>query len=358
VHCDADIYCINYELLPWLVTYALPKRWKWDIIIVDESTRLKSFRRSQGSKRAKALAKHCYKAKRLIELTGTPMPNGLKDLWGQVWFIDYGARLGNTFTAFTNRWFYFKDRYSFSPIPFPHSQKEITERISDVCLSIRAKDWLPIKDPIVVDVPVTMPKAAMDKYLQMEKLLYLELEKGDVDAKNEGSKLVKCMQIANGAIYIEGDYQYEEIHQAKFYGLDSIINESGGCPLLLCYNFRSDFLRLKRKYSYAWDINDKGAIEAWNKGDVPLLLVHPASAGHGLNLQHGGNRVVFFGHSWDLELYLQVVERIGPTRQFQSGYDRPVYIYNIRTVDTVDSRVIKSRTDKRSAQDILREALR
>lgn len=351
----AIIHTINYENLPWLMEQ---NYFPWNTIVADESTRLKSFRLGgKKGRRAKALAKIAFsKVHRFIQLTGTPSPNGLADLWGQLWFLDRGERLGRTHTAFKQRWFYYEHRYAQKLSVHPFSQNQITERVSDICLSIRAKDWFDLRDPIIVDVPAVLPEKAMRLYKQMEREMYIELL--DVEAFNAAAKTMKCLQLANGAIYTDDIGSWEPIHDAKLDALESVIEEAAGMPVLVAYHFKTDLIRLKKRFPQGEELKDGKTIEKWNKGRIPILFAHPASAGHGLNLQDGGNIVVMFGHWWDLEQYQQIIERIGPTRQLQAGYDRPVYIYNIRAVDTIDSRVIQSRADKRTVQELLLEAVK
>jgi SNF2 family DNA or RNA helicase len=199
----------------------------------------------------------------------------------------------------------------------------------------------------------------MTTYKQMEKMMYLEIQGAEVEAFNAASKSLKCLQIANGAIYVDDDRNWAPVHDAKLDALESIISEAGGMPVLVAYHFRSDLARLKKRFPQGKELGQLPAtLSDWNNGDIPVLFAHPASAGHGLNLQHGGNILVFFGHWWDLEYYQQILERIGPVRQLQSGYKRPVYIYNIRARNTIDDLVIQSRNDKRKVQDILLEAAR
>jgi SNF2 family DNA or RNA helicase len=368
----ADIHTMNYENLPWLLEQVRGS-WPWTTVVSDESTRLKSFRLTGGKKakdekavyvpktrvsRARTLAKVAYsRIERFIELTGTPSPNGLLDLWGQLWFLDRGERLGRTFEAFKQRWFYYEHPNARKPTPTEYGKKEIMDRVKDICLSLRAQDYFDIKDPILVDVPVELPAPALKLYKQMEREMFLELKGKEVEAFNAAAKSMKCLQLANGAIYTDELKNWEPVHEAKLEALESIIEEAAGMPVLVAYHFNTDLARLKKRFPYGKELDKKGKIiDDWNAGKVPLLFLHPASAGHGLNLQDGGNIVAIFGHWWDLEQYQQVIERIGPMRQFQAGHDRPVYVYNIRAVDTIDDLVIQSRTDKRGVQDLLLEA--
>lgn len=357
---DADVYTINYENLPWLVE-TLGGEWPFVMVIADESTRLKSFRLRGGSKRAGALAKVAHaKTKRFVNLTGTPAPNGLIDLWGQCWFIDKGQRLGRTFNAFTSRWFnQIKLGNFFKLTPFPHAQKEIQTAISGITLSIDARDWFDIKEPIPVPVPVKLPPKAMKLYRQMERDMFFELEGVEVEAFNAASKTIKCLQMASGAVYGEDGKTWEAIHDEKIKALESIIEESGGAPVLVAYHWKHDRDRIRAAFPSAKVLSaDPQILRDWNAGKIPILLAHPASCGHGLNLQHGGNILVFFSFWWDLEQHQQIIERIGPTRQAQSGYDRPVFIYYITAENTVDALCVERLTTKASVQDVLFKAMK
>lgn len=364
LNTDADIFTINYENIPWLVEY-YKDAWPFTTIIADESTRLKSFRLRQGSKRAQALAKVAHtKVKRFIELTGTPSPNGLQDLWGQTWFLDKGARLGYSFNAFSQRWFKTiqvgSDRFAIKLEPLPFAQKQITAALKDICISLDPKDYFDLRDPIQHVVEVELPAKAKDLYKKMEKEMYIELTSGAIEAFDAGSKTMKCLQLASGAIYTdEKNTQWQEVHDAKLQALESIIEEAAGMPVLVAYHFKSDLARLKKAFTKGCELDkNPQTIKNWNAGKIPVLFAHPASAGHGLNLQDGGNIIVFFSHWWDLEQFQQIIERIGSVRQSQAGHDRPVFIYYIIARDTIDAVVMKRRESKQSAQDLLIEDMK
>jgi SNF2 family DNA or RNA helicase len=366
---DASVYTTNYENIPWLVEH-FGKRWPFKTVIADESTRLKGFRTRQGTKRARALGKVAHtNIKRFNILTGTPAPNGLQDLWGQVWFLDAGQRLGRTYTGFRDRWFT-TGRDGFSLTPLPHAQEEIQEAIRDICLTIDAKDWFDLKEPIVNNIYVDLPVKARRLYDEMEKEFFIRLESGhEIEAFNVAARTQKLLQIANGACYVdplaEDDHdprskEWKEIHDVKIQALDEIIEEAAGAPVLVAYHFKSDLARLRKAFPQSRFLDDDPATQRdWNAGRIPILLAHPQSAGHGLNLQDGGNTLVFFAHNWNLEDRLQILERIGPVRQLQAGYEgRDVFIHNIIARDTVDELVMARVETKREVQDILLEALR
>jgi SNF2 family DNA or RNA helicase len=360
----AHVYTINYENLPWLVEY-LGSNWKFSKVVADESTKLKGFRVSQGSKRAKALGKVAHKyVERFIELTGTPAPNGLKDLWGQTWFLDRGQRLGTSFNAFTSRWFRSiqvgADRNAIQLVPYDHSQSEIQGKLKDICISLEAKDHFDIDEPIVNVIEIELKGKARTVYDEMENEMFIELsESVEVEAFNAASKTMKCLQIASGALYTDENGAWETIHDLKIQALESIIEEAAGMPVLVSYHWKSDLERLLKAFPQGkqLDKNPK-TISDWNKGKIPVMFAHPQSAGHGLNLQDGGNILVFFSHWWNLEEFQQIIERIGPTRQAQAGHDRPVFIHHIVAKDTMDSVVMQRRDSKREVQDLLMEAMK
>lgn len=355
----ADVYTTNYEQIPWLVEH-LGSRWPFRKVVCDESTKLKGFRLRQGTQRAKALARIAHKhAARWINLTGTPAPNGLADLWGQTWFLDQGQRLGRTFDSFTQRWF--RPHHSgYGVEPLDHAQGEIEGKLRDICLSLDAADYFDLAEPIVNVIRVELPAKARALYRDMEREMFMQLAGHEVEAFNAASRTIKCLQIANGAAYVDDSAtEWVEVHDAKLQALDSILGEAGGAPVLVAYHFKSDLARLLRAFPKGRALDkDPQTVRDWNAGKIPVLFAHPASAGHGLNLQDGGNILVFFGHWWNLEEFQQIVERIGPTRQAQAGHNRPVFIHHIVAADTVDDLVMARRESKREVQDLLLEALK
>jgi SNF2 family DNA or RNA helicase len=293
-------------------------------------------------------------------LTGTPAPNGLKDLWGQLWYLDQGQRLGQSFTAFKERWFQRSwDGHSIEQLPF--AQKQIQERIADICLTVDPRDWIDITDPIETDVVVELPDKVMDQYREMERKMFLELEHElgthEIEAVNAAARTNKCLQIAAGFVYHESGDGFTELHDAKLQALDSIREEAGGMPLLISFSYRQELAMLKRHFPQLRHI-DEVSEKDWNAGRVPMMAAHPASAGHGLNLQDGSNILVDFSSGWDLEYDQQIIERIGPMRQWQSGHDRPVFRYRIMAHRTVDYLVKERRESKRSVQQILLAAMK
>jgi SNF2 family DNA or RNA helicase len=354
---NKSVYTMNYDNIPWLMNAF--KEWPFGTVVADESTRLKNFRLRQGGKRTQFLAKIAHKHTcRWVNLTGTPAPNGLADLWGQTWFIDGGHRLGRSFTAFRERWFTQSfDGFSIEPREF--ASEQIQELLKDACLTIDAKDWFDLKQPIVNNVYVDLPSKAMRLYKDMEKQMFAEIDGSEVEAFNAAAKTMKCLQLANGAAYVDDKGSWKETHDAKIQALESIIEEAAGAPVLVAYHFKSDLARLLRAFPKGRTLDsDPKTISEWNTGRISILFAHPASAGHGLNLQDGGNIIVFFGHWWDLEQYQQIIERIGPVRQAQAGHERPVFIHHILARGTVDEIVMQRRESKREVQDLLMGAMK
>lgn len=365
---DASVYTTNYENIAWLVEY-LGDRWPFRRVIADESTKLKSFRIKQGGVRAQALGKVAYgKIKFFDELTGTPAPNGLLDLWGQMWFIDRGERLGRTFESYKERWFRPEPGGYGGWIPLPHAQEEIEHRLRDLCLTVDAKDYFDLEKPIVKNLYFDLPVRVRKLYRDMEKELFMQFEGNEVTAFNAGAKSQKLLQIASGAVYIDhdadSDYhprskEWKEVHDVKIQILEDIIEEAAGMPVLVAYHFKSDLSRLQSAFTKGRVLDSNpSTIQQWNKGLIPVLFAHPASAGHGLNLQDGGNILVYFSHDWNLENRQQILERIGPMRQLQSGYKRNVFVYNIVARDTLDEAVIERTDEKASVQDAFLAAMK
>jgi SNF2 family DNA or RNA helicase len=350
----ADVYTINYENIPWLVE-AWGDKWPYRIVIADESTKLKSFRLKQGAKRAQALASVAKKVERWVNLTGTPANNGLKDLWGQMWFVDFGARLGHSYRAFTDRWFTI-NQYTRDVSPRPGAEKEIYAAIADVTMALRTEDWLDIKKPVERQIRVDLPKEARAVYDMMAEEFFAELESDvEINAMNAAVKSMKLVQIASGIVY-DGDGKTHEIHDAKLDALEELIDELNGEPVLVGYHFKGDLERLTKRFPKSRVLRSDKDVDDWNKGLIPILFAHPASAGHGLNLQDGGRIVVFYTNTWDLELRLQLIERIGPARQAQAGHARAVTIYDIVANNTIDEQVMDRNMNKMSVQDALMAA--
>lgn len=374
---EAEVYTVNFENLEWLIKKWGP-HWPYGMIVIDESTKLKSLRanirkneqgnswvQGQGGVRAKELLKATFthKTPRIVELTGTPSPNGLQDLWGQIFFLDHGCRLGRVFDAFRTRWFRPKfDGFGFEPLP--GAQAMIESQLKDIVISLKTEDWFDLDKPIERNIWITLPPAAMKQYKEMERALFTEIQGHKIEAFNAGARTQKCLQMAAGAAYTgnasdPGERKWAEAHSAKLDALEEIIEENNGMPILVAYNFKSDLARLMKRFPKGRHLDQKSqTIADWNAGNIPLLFTHPASAGHGLNLQHGSNILVYFSLDWNFEHHAQIAERIGPVRQAQSGYKRNVYIYKILAKGTIDEDVLDVLSTKGSIQDALMNGMR
>lgn len=348
----ADIHTINFENWIWL-TDQVGKSFPWDWVVCDESTRLK---KPSGKRFRRAKKVHSV-PERWTNLTGTPASNGLLDLWAQSYLLDSGKRLGKTYTGYQRRWFE-SDYMGYSWTPRKGADAEIHDALRDITLSIRSEDHLDLREPQHITVPVQLPTKAAKQYQTMLKEMVAEVESGEVEAMSAAAVTMKTRQIASGALYVEGG-GYEELHKAKIDALQSVIEESAGEPVLVAYHFRSSAERIAKAIGGARMLdNNPQTVSDWNEGKIPLLLLHPASAGHGLSLQHGGRRIVFFDTDWDLELHQQVIERIGPTRQRQSGFNRVVYIYHLAAEGTIDLDVIDRLRGKATVQEALQNAMK
>lgn len=349
---DADIYCINRENIPWLVKY-YGARWPFDGVVLDE---LSSFK-NPSSKRFKAMRKVRPLIKRIVGLTGTPSPNGLIDLWAQIYLLDQGERLGRTLTEYRNRYFNPGRRNGYVVydwVPKPGAEDEIYNKISDICVSMKACDYIKLPERVDVVHTVKLDDAARAAYAEMEKEAVLELgPDAVVDAGTAAVVSNKLLQIANGAVYDE-DGRVHPIHHAKLDALEDIIEAINGRPVLVFYSFRHDLERIMRRFPLAKKLEGAAEIDAWNHGEIPILLAHPAGAGHGLNLQAGGNHIVWFGLPWSLELYQQANARIH--RQGVKG--ERVTITHLVAEGTIDEDVMRVLARRATRQDALLEAVK
>ena len=349
---DADIYCINRENIPWLVKY-YGARWPFEGVVLDE---LSSFKNA-SSKRFKAMRKVRPLIKRIVGLTGTPSPNGLIDLWAQIYLLDQGERLGRTLTEYRNRYFNPGRRNGYVVydwVPKPGAEDEIYSKISDICVSMKACDYIKLPERVDVVHTVKLDDAARAAYAEMEKEAVLELDPDAVvDAGTAAVVSNKLLQIANGAVYDE-DGRVHPIHHAKLDALEDVIEAINGRPVLVFYSFRHDLERIMRRFPQAKKLEGAAEIDAWNRGEVPILLAHPAGAGHGLNLQAGGNHIVWFGLPWSLELYQQANARIH--RQGVKG--ERVTITHLVAEGTIDEDVMRVLARRATRQDALLEAVK
>lgn len=374
----ADIYTINPANLQWLDAQGY---WPFKTVVCDESTLIKNhrvhFQKTRtgktamyvtGAKGPRALVKHAKDVKRWINLTGTPTPNGLEDLWGQQWPIDFGAALGPTHSFFMQT--YFRPAWGSSEEHrkmelLPGAKDRILDRIAPTSLVVDAYDWFDISRPIVNDMMVRLPAGAMAAYRKMHADSVLELadmlDGGvEVTAVNAGSMVMKCRQIASGHIRDDAGV-WHTVHDAKLDALDELRESLNGQPLLVAYWFKADAAAIQARFKDAVllpnNSSQKEVTSKWNNGKVKMLLVHPQSAGHGLNLQHGGNHLCFYTVDWNAEYYEQVIERIGPTRQAQGGYNRPTFVHRLIADNTWEKLVAAAVEGKITFSNAVKAAL-
>lgn len=359
---NAMIYVVNRENVKWLVEYYEKNglRWDFDCIVIDE---LSSFKNHQ-SQRFKWLRKIRPFVKRWIGLTGTPTSNGLMDLWAEIGILDGGERLGRFIGRFRDA--YFKPGSMnpstgvvFSYIPRPGAEEQIYERISDMTISMKALDYLDMPECVYVNHEVEMSEPERKLYYQLKKDLIIPLEDGDIDAANAASLSNKLLQMSNGAVYDENQ-EARHIHSRKLDMLEDLIEAANGQPVLVAYWFKHDKTRIlthlaKAGYSGAdvRDLKSSDDIKDWNAGKIPIALIHPASAGHGLNIQEGGHILIWFGLTWSLELYQQTNARL-----WRQGQKSTVTIHHIVTKNTVDEDVLSALASKDVTQEKLIAAVK
>jgi len=357
---DTAVHVLNYDVLPWLVR-ELDGAWPYDVVVLDESSKVKS----RASLRWRAL-KHVRPAiRRMVQMTGTPAANGLLDLWAPTYLLDQGRRLGRTLKSYQERWFYPCDREGRQWAPIEGAVDQITEALRDTCYTLRAKDYLDLPPLVVNEVDVRLPASLQAEYRRFEREMLLSLASDrQITAVSAAARSGKCHQFAQGAIYLQNEdgeptTDWERIHDEKIDALGEVIDSAGGEPVLVAYHFQHDLARLQKAFPQARVLDtDPKTIDAWNAGEIPILLAHPMSAGHGLNLQGGGRHLVFFSLTWSLESYQQIIERIGPTRQLQAGTPRPVYVHHLVTRGTVDELILERLVTKASVQDVFKRRLR
>ncbi len=349
----ADIYIINRENVAWLVGYygaAFP----FDMVVIDE---LSSFK-SPKSIRFKTLKMVRPTINRVVGLTGTPSPNSLIDLWSQLYLLDMGERLGKFIGTYRRD--YFNPGQTNGHVVYNYklkqnSEKAIYNRISDICISMKAKDYLELPDRIDRNVDVVLSEKDHFRYIEFEKKMVLEfMDEEEISVANAAGLSNKLLQFANGAVYND-DKEFIEIHNEKLNALEEIVECANGQPVLVFYTFKHDYKRIStqlKKYKPR-KLEGSRDIENWNKGKIQLLLAHPASCGHGLNLQAGGNIIVWFGLSWSLELYQQANARLD-----RQGQTKNVIVHHLVTRDTIDEDVLKALKNKAAGQNALMDAVK
>lgn len=358
LHVNADVYTINRENVKWLIERYIKtkKRWPFDMIVVDESSSFKS----SASQRFKALRKVTAIAKRVILLTGTPDPNGLMDLWSQVFLLDSGERLGRTLTLYRNTFFMPGRRNGnivYEYLPREGAKEEIYRKLKDIMVSLSAEEHLKMPERIDNVIKLKMPKEAKTKYEKMEADCIIELDKGDIVAGNKAAVTNKLLQMANGAVYYEDEYErrVEWIHDVKLDALEEIVEDNSGSPIMVFYNYKHDRDRIIARFAKynLGEVKSREDIARWNAGKIQLLIAHPGSIGHGLNLQAGGNIIVWFGVPSNLEYYLQANARL-----YRQGQNQTVIINHLLMSGTHDVDVMNSLMGKKVNQDELIAAIK
>lgn len=354
LNTPGDIYVINRENVVWLVEYTR-NHWIFDMVVVDEFSSFKSHQ----AKRFKALKFVRNKISRFVGLTGTPTPNGLIDLWAQIYLLDQGERLGRSITAYRERYFNPGERNRttiFSYEAKEGANEAIQKKISDICISMKAEDYLELPDLVVNDIPVALDKKAEKAYIDLETEMILELEDDVIDVASAAALSNKLMQLANGAVYDE-NRKIVEIHNCKIEAFLELIEQLNGKSALVFYNFQHDLSRLlqaleksKLRIRVLKTAEDQ---DAWNRGEIDILLTHPASSAYGLNLQQGGNHVVWFGLNWSLELYQQANKRL-----HRQGQKEKVIIHHLVVQGTRDEDVLQALNSKGDIQNTLLESLK
>ncbi|WP_426707565.1 SNF2-related protein [Corynebacterium auriscanis] len=350
LHANADIWIINRENLPWL-DKQLHGTWPFDTVIIDE---LSSFK-SHQSKRFKVLKKHRPHINRIYGLTGTPAPNSLLDIWAPFRLIDQGARLGDTITGYRDKYFTPGRRNGHIVYDWklkPGAEDRIHGAISDITLSMKAIDHLDMPEATIIDRRVTLDTTAQAAYRRLRDDMVADIGGDIVDAGSAGVLAGKLQQLAAGAIYVDEDHNFRQIHDAKLDALDDIIEEANGQTVLVAFWFKHDLARLKARYPTGRLLDTDADMAAWKRGRLPIAFIHPASAGHGLNLQSGGHILVWFTPIWSLELFEQTNGRLN-----RQGQTHPVTIIRIIANNTIDTHITKALEKKDTTQQALIKAV-
>lgn len=355
LNTPADIYVINRENVQWLVEY-YKNDWPFDMVVIDEFSSFKN----HASKRFKALKLVLGKIERVVGLTGTPAPNGLKDIWAQIYLLDKGERLGKNITAFRERYFNYS-KYGANPFGEYElkegSDKSIMNKISDICVSMKAEDYLELPDITYNTISIELDNKSRKQYEELEKQMILELnESEEISVASAAALTGKLLQLSNGAIYDE-ERKVHKIHDCKIERFMELIEELNGKPALVFYSFQHDLERIKKTLAKSKlrvrQLKTPEDEKDWNSGKIDILLAHPASAAYGLNLQDGGNHVIWFGLNWSLELYQQANKRL-----HRQGQKEKVIIHHLVTQDTRDEDVMKALQSKGDVQEELLQSLK
>jgi len=357
LNTPADIYIINRENVCWLVDY-YRNSWPFDMVVVDESSSFKN----HSAKRFKALAAMGPRIDRMVELTGTPSPNGLDDLWAQVFLLDGGKRLGKKYTHFRERYFdpgrRGADGMVYDYKAKPGSEQSILSCISDICISMKAEDYLQLPDVTTHEIPVVLDAKAEKAYRDMERQMVLALpeDEEEISVTSAAALSNKLLQLANGAVYDE-DHEFHEVHSCKIEAFLELVESLQGKSALVFYNFQSDRARilkaLEKLKLRVRELKNPSDEDDWNAGRVDILLAHPASAAYGLNLQQGGNHLIWFGLTWNYELYTQANKRL-----HRQGQTQKVIIHHLVCTGTRDEDVIQALAMKDDVQNWVMQSLK
>lgn len=356
LNTDADIYVVNRENVQWLVAYYSGRKIPFDMVVLDE---LSSFK-NHKSARWKAMRTMRPRLSRVVGLTGTPAPNGLIDLWGQVYLLDQGNALGKFITNYRQR--YFIPGRSNGQVVFDYKiqrdgEQRIYDAISDFCVSMKSEDYLQLPACTFHDIYIELSSKMLASYQEFEKEQVLSLpeeEDGTISAVNAAALSNKLLQFASGAVY-DADKNVKHLHDAKLDALVELVEEANGKPVLVFYQFKHEIPRIQQALKgYGVEVmNDDTCIDRWNKGEIPVLLAHPASTAYGLNMQQGGNIIIWYGQNWALELYQQANARLN-----RQGQTKPVHVYHLLVSGTMDVEVAKALTGKVATQDGLMNAIK
>lgn len=346
---QSTLYIINRENVDWLVHKSgIP--FHFDMVVIDELSSFKSY----GAKRFKSLLKVRPSVKRIVGLTGTPSSNGLMDLWAEFRILDLGQRLGRYISHYRNTYFKPDKRNAqiiFSYKPLPGAEDEIYKQISDITISMKSTDYLKMPEYVCNEVFVTLSEKEWKVYSDFKEDMVANLGDEEIDAVNAAVLSGKLLQMANGAVY-DSENKAHVIHDKKLDALEDLIEGANGKPVLVAYWYKHDLERIKERFPVR-QIQSSKDIEAWNDGKIPIAVIHPASAGHGLNLQSGGSTLIWFGLTWSLELYQQTNARL-----YRQGQKDTVIVHHIITKNTIDEDVLLALTKKEKTQDALIDAVK
>lgn len=346
---QSTVYIINRENVDWLVHKSgIP--FHFDMVVIDELSSFKSY----GAKRFKSLLKVRPSVKRIVGLTGTPSSNGLMDLWAEFRILDLGQRLGRYISHYRNTYFKPDKRNAqiiFSYKPLPGAEEEIYKQISDITISMKSTDYLKMPEYVSNEVFVTLSEKEWKVYSDFKEDMVANLGDEEIDAVNAAVLSGKLLQMANGAVY-DSENKAHVIHDKKLDALEDLIEGANGKPVLVAYWYKHDLERIKERFPVR-QIQSSKDIEAWNDGKIPIAVIHPASAGHGLNLQSGGSTLIWFGLTWSLELYQQTNARL-----YRQGQKDTVIVHHIITKNTIDEDVLLALTKKEKTQDALIDAVK